>query len=204
LGDSEYALALSRVKTPDAAAIVEAIQQHRKQFEDGKITSIGSATFAPAEQWKALAAESERAARNELLESSSELTEVNELERKAEEARQAADKANRELESAFGEFSRIPERADAIKLELDGIAKLLSELEIEKIEADFKQHYKAMLNGWTVDPFTQTTLAGLLVTCELRKECLNENAEALNKDLGELKARSKLLAKQLGQPKHQI
>jgi hypothetical protein len=37
------------------------------------------------------------------------------------------------------------------------------------------------------------------VTCELRKECLNEQAAELNKELSELKARSKLLAKKLGQ-----
>jgi len=74
---------------------------------------------------------------------------------------------------------------------------LLQELEPEKIEADFKRHYKATLNGSAADPFAQTALAGLLVTRQLRKECLNEKAEDLNKKLAELKARSKALAKKL-------
>jgi hypothetical protein len=124
LGESEYALALSRVETPDVAAIVEAIQQQRKQFEDGKIVSIGSATFASESQWRAIATDSERAARNIVLGDSSELAQLDRLEKAALEAKRLADKPNRELESAFAEFSRIPERADTIKLELDGIAKL--------------------------------------------------------------------------------
>jgi len=197
LGESEYALAYSRAETKDVATIVEAIQQHRKTFEDGRVASIGSAAFASQEQWKALAGESERSARDLLMQSSSELAELDRLEKAAFEAKRLADAKNRELESAWNEFSRIPERADAIRLELDGIAKLLQELEPEKIEADFKRHYKATLNGSAADPFAQTALAGLLVTRQLRKECLNEKAEDLNKKLAELKARSKALAKKL-------
>ena len=121
------------------------------------------------------------------------------LEKAALQAKRLAEAKNRELESAWNEFSRIPERAYAIRLELDGIAKLLSELEPGKAEADFKQQYMQMLNGATADGFAQTALAGLLVTRELRKECLNEKAAELNNELSELKARSKALAKKLGQ-----
>jgi len=67
------------------------------------------------------------------------------------------------------------------------MAKLLNQLEPGNAEADFKRHYKATLNGSTVDPFTQTALAGLLVTRELRKECLNEKAEELNKERSDLR-----------------
>jgi hypothetical protein len=74
-----------------------------------------------------------------------------------------------------------------------------AQLEPGNAEVDFKRHYNAMLNGATLDPFTQTALAGLLVTRELRKECLNEKAAELNNELSELKARSKTLAKTLGQ-----
>jgi hypothetical protein len=109
-----------------------------------------------ASQWQAMAAESEKAARNILMQSSSELAELDRLEKAALEAKRLADAKNRELDEAWSDFSRIPERADKIKRELDGIAKLLGELKPETIEVDFKRHYKAMLNGSTVDPFTQT------------------------------------------------
>ena len=56
-----------------------------------------------------------------------------------------------------------------------------------------------MLNGATADGFTQTAPAGLLVTRELRKECLSEKVAELNNELSELKARSKALAKKLGE-----
>src|SRR5215471_6190168 len=111
LGDSEYALAYGRAETKDVATIVEAIQQHRKTFEEGRVASIGSAAFASQEQWKALAAESERAARDILLGSSSELAELDRLEKAALETKRLADAKNRELELAWSEFSRIPERA---------------------------------------------------------------------------------------------
>jgi hypothetical protein len=154
LGDSEYALGYSRAEKKDVATIVEVINKHRAQFTSGKTSNIGSAEFASATQWQALAAESDRAARDILLGSSSELAELDRLEKAALEAKRLADAKNRELESAWSEFSRIPERADKIKLELDGIAKLLGERKPETLEVDFKRHYKAMLNGSTVDSFT--------------------------------------------------
>ena len=106
LGESEYALAYSRAETKDVATIVEAIQQHRKTFEDGRVASIGSAAFASQEQWKALAGESERSARDLLMQSSSELAELDRLEKAAFEAKRLADAKNRELESA-GMSSRV-------------------------------------------------------------------------------------------------
>jgi len=127
------------------------------------------------------------------------LEELDRLEKAALQAKRLAEAKNRELESAWNEFSRIPERADAIRLELDGIAKLLSELEPGKAEADSKQQYMLMLNGATADGFTQNALAELLVTRELRKECLREKVAELNNELSELKARSKALAKKLGE-----
>jgi hypothetical protein len=199
VGDSEIALAVSRAGSTDVNAIAEEIRKHRAQYENGRVANIGAATFASAEQWQALAAESDRAARAILMQGSAELTELDRLEKAATDAKRLADAKSCELSSAWREFSHIPERADAVKLELDGIAKLFAELEPGKIEADFKAAYTSMLNGAAADVFGQTALAGLLITRELRKECLNEKAAELNKELAELKARSKALAKKLGQ-----
>jgi hypothetical protein len=112
LGDSEYALGYNRAETKDVATIVEVINKHRAQFDGGKVYSIGSASYATVENWKSLACASDQAARNELLRHSSELSELDELERKANEARRVADEKNRALQAAWNEFSALPEKAD--------------------------------------------------------------------------------------------
>jgi hypothetical protein len=71
VGDSEYALAVSRVgNASDVKAIVEAIVEHRQQFEAGRVTSNGCASFTTRENYQAIAAESDAGAKRELLKSS--------------------------------------------------------------------------------------------------------------------------------------
>jgi DNA repair exonuclease SbcCD ATPase subunit len=166
---------------------------------DGKIASIGSATFANAETWRAIAAEAEKAARAEFLKSSAELSELERLETVAAEARKAADAKERELQALWSEFQSIPEKAEKLNDRLNAITNELRALDSAKIEADFKAMYKNVWQGAMVDPFAQMQLAGLLVTAPLRKEVLNSLAEELQTQLADMKARHKALSRKLGQ-----
>jgi hypothetical protein len=87
--ESELALAVARAEKQDAKTIIEEMRKHRAQFEASKISSIGCAEFANDATWRSIAAESDRAARDILLENSDLLTELSEAERKADEASRA-------------------------------------------------------------------------------------------------------------------
>jgi|SRR6516225_6629632 hypothetical protein len=89
LGPSEYALAVSKVEDPtNVAAIIEAVTDYRKQFEAKHgIINNGAAAFATRQQWEAVGRDAEANAKREALKDSAILREVDELTRKADEAR---------------------------------------------------------------------------------------------------------------------
>jgi DNA repair exonuclease SbcCD ATPase subunit len=197
MGDNEFRLAYSKAEIKDANNIVELVEAHRKQFAEGRVASVGSMTMASPETWAAIANESDAAARRELLQSSAVLTELDELERKAREAQQAADAKNRELNALWTEYNAIPDKIEKINVRLADIATALASLDTAKLETGFRELYRAALDGAIHDPFAQMQFAGLLVTAPLRKEVLTKLATELETELVELKARSKVLAKRL-------
>jgi hypothetical protein len=199
LGDSELALGYSRAQIKTVASVVEEIQKHRKQFEDGKVASIGSAAFACTEQWEALAAESERAARDILLGNSSLLSEVGELARKATEAKRLADEKNRELQFLWSDFQNVPEKADGINAKLANLRAERASLAVEKLNADFKEFYAKILQGTLVDHMALAHHAAVIATRELRLDVIAKLEGELNAQLAELKTRTKTLARLLGQ-----
>jgi hypothetical protein len=199
LGDSELALGYSRAQIKTVASVVEEIQKHRKQFEDGKVTSIGSAAFASTQQWEALAAESERAARDILLGDSSLLSEVDELARKATEAKRLADEKNRELQSLWSDFRSIPEKEDRINAKLGNLRAERAGLAVEKLNTDFKELYGKILQGALVDHMALAYQATVIATRNLRLDVIAQLEGELNAQLAELKTRTKALARRLGQ-----
>jgi hypothetical protein len=80
--DNEWRLAYSKAtNNSDADEIVELVETHRSQFAEGKTANIGSAIFASAETWDAIACASDEDAKRELLKSSADLTELDRPER---------------------------------------------------------------------------------------------------------------------------
>jgi hypothetical protein len=148
-----------------------------------------------ADNWEAISVASEKAARNILIESSSELAEVDELERKANEARRLANEKNRALEAAWNEFRVLPEKADKIKRQLEQIASGLESLDPAQLAEDFRRHYRAILDGGQADPFAQVQLAAVICTAPSRKEVLEEKRTTLEAEYAELKKRNKELGK---------
>jgi hypothetical protein len=198
LGESELHLCYLKSAEKTEAAISERIEEWRKPFEARKTANMGSASFATAESWKEIARESDKAARAELMKSSSELAELNELERQAEELRQRAEAKNAELSRLWSEYNAIPDRIHAAQNELNSIKNGLVDLDPAKLRDDFKRHYKAILNGAISHPLAETELVTVIVTADLRKEVLEEKAGELEAQLVELRKRNKELGKRLG------
>jgi predicted nucleic acid-binding Zn-ribbon protein len=198
LGDSEYQLGCQRAETKTVASIVSAIEEHRKQFEGGRVASLMSAIFSSDDNWKKIAGEAEKAARELLLGSSEELIELNELERRATEARRLADEKNRALEAAFNEWSALPERVEKIRRKLADINRELETLTPEVVERRFKEEYVKVTRGAMRDELGLSLIAGIAATRQWRTDVLNRAAEDLTKELAGLRKRSKELSKRLG------
>ena len=147
MGNNEFLIGYSRAETKSVNEIAEFIEDHRKPFSDGRVASIGAAAMASAEVWQKIAEESDAAAKRELLKDSSELAELNKLERAAAEAKRLADAKQDELTRAWNEYNSLPEKAKAISLKLAQFDNTLRELEPEVLEKGYKDTFRSMLNG---------------------------------------------------------
>jgi hypothetical protein len=200
LGDDEYRLALSKAgNKSDVNEIVELIETFRAPWLEGRVANLGSMVVATPEQWQRVADAADSAARREMLRNSSVLSELNALEATARAAQEARDAKPAELQEAWDQFSSaIPDKLDAINARLDAIANELASLDTAKIEADFKNHFRAKRNGVVGSPVSLDALAALLVTAPLHREVLEDMAKGLEAEASELKSRRAKLSKKLG------
>lgn len=123
IGSSEFELAVRNTEK-NGTSVADEIQRHRAKFEKNRTASIGAAQYASSESWEAIRQDSEKAAREALLGESTMLTEVNELTRKADEARRLADQRSRELQALWSEFQNIPGKMKRLSEQLDGITSM--------------------------------------------------------------------------------
>jgi hypothetical protein len=72
-------------------------------------------------------------------------------------------------------------------------------LDPQSLETEFKATYRAVLDGAIASQMTLNDIALRLYTSDLRLEVLNTKAEELDREVAELKARAKTLARRLGQ-----
>jgi hypothetical protein len=121
------------------------------------------------------------------------------LERKADELRRQADAKNRELHALWNEFNGLTDKADELNLHIASINNELASLEPAALEAQFKDLYGKLLRGWTGSFEHLNQIACIVATREWRIDALKDRANELEKELSDLKARSKVLAKKLGQ-----
>jgi hypothetical protein len=197
LGDNEWLLAYNKSTNKTATEIAELCEEFRKPFTDGRVASVGSAVFASPEAWQQIAAQSEAAAKRELLSGSSELAELDRLQKAATEATKAAEAKQAALSQAWREYNSIPDRVEAISTRLAEISAMIESLDMAKLEAEYKDAYRAVLNGALADRFALIFAASEITTAALKREVLNELSADLNKELTELKTRSKQIAKKL-------
>jgi hypothetical protein len=199
LGESELVLGYNRAETKDVKSIVAEIQSHRTQFENNRVSSIGCAAFASQETWRSITEASEQAARDILLEGSDLLSEATELTRKADEARRIAEEKSRFLQASWTEFQSLPGKAERSTSQLANLKAEREKLDLSKLNADFSDHYKKLLAGATQDNLVLALHAGVIATRELRLEVIGQLERDLEKELAELRAKSKTLARKLGQ-----
>jgi hypothetical protein len=194
-----FRAAYSKAETKDANTIAELIEEHRKPFSEGKVASIGAMTMASQETWAKIAEESEAAARRELLKNSAELSELERLERAAEEAQRLAEAKNAELSRLWSEYNNLPEKVEAINIRQAQIATELRSLEPEALKESFKSAFSALVRGASGSQDGLNLIAGMVATREWRVEVLEHLENELESELSGLRARSKVLAKKLGQ-----
>lgn len=199
MDENEWRLAYSRATNKNHAnEIVELIEEHRKPFAEGKTANIGTAIFASAEAWEAIACASDEDAKRELLKSSANLTELEKLERAARQAQEAADAASRELQAVWQEFNGIPDQLEAIAVKQEQISNERQALETEKLEAEFKRLYRSLLDGARASVGFMDQIAVRLATTPLRREVLSSVDAELSAKADDLKVRQKQLSKRLG------
>jgi len=199
LGPSEFTLAVSRVQDPtNVAAIIGAATDYRKQFESKHgVINNGSAAFATRDQWEATARDAEASAKRELLKDTALLKEVDELTRKADEAKRLAHERTAELNKLHAEFSSLPDRIASSQRELDQINATLSEISVDSLKADYKRLCRAVIDGGQTDRFAEVFSAAAIVTCDLRREVLTEKAGQIEASLVEMRRRNKELKRKL-------
>jgi len=196
--DAEYQLGYLNAAERTENAIAEAIEAHRGPFAEGRTVGVSGAVGATKEEWQAIARDSDKAAKAELLKSSAELNELQRLEKIAEEARKAAEAKERELNALWSEYSATPDRISAAQRELESIRSAIADLELAKLNQEFRRHFRAVIDGGITDPFAQVQMAAVIVTADLRREVLNEKAGGLEAQLVTLRRRNKELSKKLG------
>jgi chromosome segregation ATPase len=201
LGPSEYALAVSKVEDPNnVAAIMAAVADYRKQFESKHgVMSNGASAYATRDQWQAIARDADASARRELLKESALLSEVDELTRRADEAKRIADERTAELNRLWSEYSSLPDRISSTQLDLDSTNEAIKSLDPAELRKDYKDWFRSMLDIKSqVHPLVFAQRAEILITAELRREVLEEKASELEAQLVEMRKRIKQLSKQLG------
>jgi hypothetical protein len=198
LSTSEFELAFRKASERNdeldmSMRIDEEIEAHRQQFTQG-------ATHMSEAGWNAAYKEADTAARAELLKTSAILSELSALEKRAVEAKQAAEAADRQLQALWSEFQGLPARATALIDRLTGIANARAEL--DSVETTFKATYRQILDGAIADPFALSFQASMITTANLRREVLSGLESELQDELKKLNERNAKVAKQLSQPKH--
>jgi hypothetical protein len=196
--DAEYQLGYLNAGEKTENAIVEAIENLRKPFAEGRTVGVSGAVGATKEQWQAIARDSDKAAKAVLLKSSAELNELQRLEKIAEEARKAAEAKERELNALWSEYSAIPDRISAAQRELESIQNSIADLEPAKLNEAFQRHFRAVIDGAITDPFAQVQMAAVIITADLQREVFNEKTGELEEQLATLRKRNKELSGKLG------
>jgi hypothetical protein len=206
-GVAEYEVVLNRAtaandgKHPTSKQIIAALDEWRSQF--GATTSPIGGTYATEETWKKIHADSERAAREELLSSSAELRTLTTLEQEAIELQRRAREQEAKLNNWFTEWTGLPARAASFREQLGAVAQQRETLG-DALDAEFAEAYAALVRGNVQFTAKVNQLAATIVTRQLRLTILKGIEDEANAEIQKLDARNKELSKLLGRPKLEL
>jgi hypothetical protein len=202
IGDGEYEVAYNRAletskgKQPLVRQIVDEIDAWRNQFSNG-------ATHATEEASKKIHADSERAAREELLSSSAELRTLTTLEKEAIELQRRAKEQEAKLNNWFTEWTGLPARAAAHREQLYAVEQQREALG-DALDAEFAEAYTHLVKGSVQCAMKVDLLAAAIATRELRLMILDDIETDVNSEIQKVDARNKELSKLLGRPKLEL
>ena len=204
---AEYEVCLARAteanngKQPTSRQIVEALDDWRSRF--GATVSPLGASYATEEAWRKVAADSEKAAREELLASSAELQSLNTLEKQALELQRQAKAQADKLAALFAEYSALPAKAASANEQL---WKVTMEREAlgEPLNAKFNEAYTALVGGNLQFTAVTAQIAATIATRELRLQILDGIEVDAENELARLEVRNRELAKLLGRAKLEL
>jgi hypothetical protein len=206
-GVAEYEVCLTRAteandgKQPTSKQIIEALDAWRTQH--GATASPFGASYATEETWRKVVADSEKAAREELLASSAELQSLNALERQALELQRQAKAHADKLAALFNEYSSLPNKAASAN---ERIWKVAVEREAlgEPLETKFNEAYTKLVGGDLQFTAITAQYAATIATRELRLQILDGIEVDAENELAKLEVRNRELAKLLGRPKLEL
>jgi len=127
------------------------------------------------------------------------MSELERLEKVAEDARKAVEAKDRELQALWSEYNALPAQIEAVEHRIEWCLDELKANTPDVIRANIREHYRALAKG---QPFNNEGLLYLnaqLNTCDIYREVLAERQIELNNELASLRKRNKELAKKLGQ-----
>jgi len=203
-GVAEYEVCLTRAteandgKQPTSKQIIEALDAWRTQH-GASVSPFGS-SYATEETWKKVAADSEKAARELLLESSAELQSLTAIEKQMFELQRQAKAQSDKLTAWFSEYSALPAKAAAANEQLGRIATERTALG-DALDADFIDAYTALIRGDVQYTAKVAQLSATIVTRDIRLQVLDSLEVDAENALAKLEVRNKELAKLLGRPK---
>src|SRR5262249_4146412 len=173
VGDGEYEVCYNRVleanngKQPTSKQIIEALDDWRKPFTKG-------VSYASKEAWDAMYAQSERAARELLLQSSAEMKTLTALEKQAIELQRKAKEQEAKLNTWYAEFNGLPAKAAAYHTRLSVVTAQRNELDSAYLDVDFTAAYTALVGGNLAYTAKVDQLAARIATRDLRLSILKE------------------------------
>jgi DNA repair exonuclease SbcCD ATPase subunit len=204
LGRNEFNRALKVLNSKDVRALTAEINQYRDSFI-GVNNSLGNAIMLPAEEWTRVRREAEEASKRELMTDSPALAEVDELQRKANEALAKAKAKQNELNRLWNEFQQLPQRYEQLADRLSTVVAAKSRLEWIDVSSEFKDLYKhALLGTAVVAGDALSNLAYTATTRAWQLEALTEVESELTSAIAVLKRSNADLAKKIGTKAHQF
>ena len=204
---AEFEVALNRAmeandgNQPTARQIIEALDAWRTQH-GASVSPFGS-SFATEEAWKKIAEDSEKAARELLLESSAELQSLTAIEKQLFDLQRQAKAQEAKLSAWYSEYSALPGKAASVNEQLGRIAAERTALG-DALDGEFIDAYKALIADDVQYTAKVAQLSATIVTRDIRLSILDTLEADAKSELAKLDVRDKQLAKLLGRPRHEL
>jgi hypothetical protein len=175
--------------------ILDEVDALRSRFTNG--STQGTTAF-----WKEVAQQANECAKREILAGSEELAALAQLETEAQTATAKAKAKAAELDAQYRAFESLADNANRVNAKLAALKVEREGLDINKLNAAFENHYRALLSGSTQDRIVLDLHAAVIASQNLRLSIINSMESELQFELRQLQEKNRRLAKTLNLKKH--